>query len=215
MLSDEHEKPIVPEDEKLKSLMESIKRSEGEHPGSESGLGKPEVKFTDIFPDIKEDKFESDEDEEERKKNERLERLGQVAAPYKFGTGELTLGKQQASDDAMSPNVGKDEEPLSPNVDYGEIQSKNILIGEQGDILARYRIPVQNNNIDYNLQLPEDSDSSKFSSDEDENQDNGVGDNSSILQRNTTNFDEKLNKEMDKTSGGIYSRKHSNIWEIK
>lgn len=45
------------------------------------------------------------------------------------------------------------------------MESKNILIGEAGDILARYRIPAENNNVDYNLQLPEDSDSSNFSSD--------------------------------------------------
>ena len=48
----------------------------------------------------------------------------------------------------------------------GGPQSKNILIGEQGDILARYRIPIENKNVDYDLQLPEDSDSSNFSSDE-------------------------------------------------
>ena len=44
------------------------------------------------------------------------------------------------------------------------MESKNILIGEAGDILARYRIPAENNKVDYNLQLPEDSDSSNFSS---------------------------------------------------
>jgi len=44
-------------------------------------LGKPEVKFQDIFPDIKEDQFESSEDEEEKQKNQRLERLGKVTAP--------------------------------------------------------------------------------------------------------------------------------------
>jgi hypothetical protein len=44
-------------------------------------------------------------------------------------------------------------------------EGKNILIGEAGDILARYRIPAENNKVDYNLQLPEDSDSSNFSSD--------------------------------------------------
>ena len=46
--------------------------------------------------------------------------------------------------------------------------TKNILIGESGDILARYRIPVENNHVDYALQLPEDSDSSNFSSEENE-----------------------------------------------
>jgi hypothetical protein len=37
--------PTVPEDEKLNALMESAKKFESEQNGSESGLGKPEVKF--------------------------------------------------------------------------------------------------------------------------------------------------------------------------
>jgi hypothetical protein len=149
---DEHEKPVFPDDEKLKQLIESAKRSEDV--GSESGLGKPSVKFQDIFPDIKEDKFESDEDEEDRKKNERLERLGQVAAPHKYGnTGnQKDLGlMMQNSSEMKSPNPRDGEDPFSPNVEIGGTGTKNILIGDQGDILARYRIPVQNNNIDYNL----------------------------------------------------------------
>ena len=48
----------------------------------------------------------------------------------------------------------------------------HILIGEKGDILARYRIPVDNSKIDYNLELPKDSDSSNFSS---ENEGEGAG----------------------------------------
>ena len=53
-------------------------------------------------------------------------------------------------------------------------QRNNILLGENGDILARYRIPQGNNQVDPALQLPEDSDSSNFSSDaeEGENDDN-------------------------------------------
>lgn len=39
----------------------------------------------------------------------------------------------------------------------------NILIAENGDILARYRIPLKDNKVDYDLQLPEDSDSSNLS----------------------------------------------------
>ena len=35
-----------------------------------------------------------------------------------------------------------------------------VMIGENGDILARYRIPLDINKADYSLQLPEDSDSS-------------------------------------------------------
>ena len=45
-------------------------------------------------------------------------------------------------------------------------QQNNILIGENGDILARYRIPVEKNQVDFALQLPDDSDSSNFSSEE-------------------------------------------------
>jgi len=41
----------------------------------------------------------------------------------------------------------------------------NILIAENGDILARYRIPLKDNKVDYDLQLPEDSDSSNPSED--------------------------------------------------
>ena len=41
-----------------------------------------------------------------------------------------------------------------------------ILIVEEGDILGRYRIPVKNNKVDFDLQLPDDSDSSNFSSDQ-------------------------------------------------
>lgn len=36
-----------------------------------------------MFPDIQEDKFESSDDGEEKKKNDRLERLSKVAAPSK------------------------------------------------------------------------------------------------------------------------------------
>jgi hypothetical protein len=35
-----------------------------------------QVKFGDIFPDIQEDKFYSSDDDEEVKKNHRLERFG-------------------------------------------------------------------------------------------------------------------------------------------
>ena len=47
-------------------------------------------------------------------------------------------------------------------------QRNNILLGENGDILARYRIPQATNQVDYTLQLPDDSDSSNFSSDAEE-----------------------------------------------
>ena len=44
--------------------------------------------------------------------------------------------------------------------------TNNILIGENGDILARYRIPLNNNEVDYALQLPSDADSSDLSSED-------------------------------------------------
>jgi hypothetical protein len=51
----------------------------------------------------------------------------------------------------MSPNVVPQSAdpanpdsafPLSPSIGDTFDNSKNILIGEQGDILARYRIPI-------------------------------------------------------------------------
>ena len=46
--------------------------------------------------------------------------------------------------------------------------ANNIIIGEDCDILAKYRIPIETNQVDHDLQLPEDANSSIFSSDEDE-----------------------------------------------
>jgi len=51
--------------------------------------------------------------------------------------------------------VAKQEQPQQP--------SNNILIDESTNILARYRIPIDNNEVDYKLQLPSDDDSSDFS----------------------------------------------------
>lgn len=59
----------------------------------------------------------------------------------------------------------KTESPRKSD-DEGKKPSNQILVGENGDILARYRIPIDNNQIDYQLQLPEDSDSSNFSDDD-------------------------------------------------
>ena len=86
------------------------------------------------------------------------------------------MDKQQVKDGQQSKDfqgdmTGTHMSPMSlgtgtPKQKAGGPQSKNILVGEQGDILARYRIPIENKNVDYDLQLPEDSDSSNFSSDE-------------------------------------------------
>ena len=68
------------------------------------------------------------------------------------------------NDAASSPDKGKsvkDDKEEDNKEDSKE--EKTILIGENNDILTRYRIPVDNNVIDYSLQLPEDSDSSVFS----------------------------------------------------
>ena len=47
--------------------------------------------------------------------------------------------------------------------DNDDKEIKNILVSESTDILSKYRIPIVSNIIDFNLQLPEDSDSSDFS----------------------------------------------------
>ena len=88
---------IIPEDtnEKVKKLIQQRKDKEAKEndqyalKNSSGDEQEPEVKFGDIFPDIQEDKFESSDDEEV-KKNHRLERFGQVAAPHKSETKTKT-----------------------------------------------------------------------------------------------------------------------------
>ena len=46
-----------------------------------------------------------------------------------------------------------------------EVIDTEINIGQNGDIINRYRIPIENNEVDINLKLPDDSDSSKSSKD--------------------------------------------------
>ena len=58
---------------------------------------------------------------------------------------------------------------LSDTMEEGTVASWLKKVGdkvEEGDILGRYRIPVKNNKVDFDLQLPDDSDSSNFSSDQ-------------------------------------------------
>ena len=51
---------------------------------------KEDIKYTDIFSDIQEDKFDSSDDDVEKRKNERLQRLSKVAAPHhKHQTSEM------------------------------------------------------------------------------------------------------------------------------
>lgn len=44
-------------------------------------------------------------------------------------------------------------------------EDNSITFGQKGDILSKYKIPVNKKGIDPTLELPDDSDSSKFSSD--------------------------------------------------
>mmetsp|Transcript_24494 Transcript_24494/g.37986 ORF Transcript_24494/g.37986 Transcript_24494/m.37986 type:complete len:85 (-) Transcript_24494:21-275(-) len=60
----------------------------------------------------------------------------------------------------------QDEKEAKPSQSQ-QAQNNNILIGESGDILARYRIPIDGNEVDFELRLPTDSDSSVFSSEKD------------------------------------------------
>lgn len=62
-----------------------------------------------------------------------------------------------------SEKITKPQEDDLANADGAQ---NRILVVEDGDILARYRIPIQNNKVDFDLQLPDDSDSSNFSSDQ-------------------------------------------------
>ena len=50
--------------------------------GSKKNGAGQQPKFKDMFPNIQEDEFESSDDNDEKKKNEKLERLGKVAAPH-------------------------------------------------------------------------------------------------------------------------------------
>jgi len=56
----------------------------------------------------------------------------------------------------------------SQNDSKGSSNANNqkILINEDKDVMAKYRIPIKDNTIDFNLQLPDDSDSSNFDSED-------------------------------------------------
>lgn len=76
--------------------------------------------------------------------------------------------KNEQVKQASMKSAGENDGQAPAVNEQAQSDTKNILIGESGDILARYRIPIENNHVDYALQLPEDSDSSNFSSDENE-----------------------------------------------
>lgn len=96
------------------------------------------------FPNIQEDKFDSDEDDDYNK-NKQLEQISHL------------INKQG------------DEPGKSP------AQTKNFSIGEKGDIISKFKVPVNQNNNDLEMALPSGSDSSKFSSDEENKDDDNAG----------------------------------------
>lgn len=53
---------------------------------------------------------------------------------------------------------------LRPEVAETKDEQEQMFGGERGEIISRYRIPSQNNDLDHKLQLPDDSDSSQLSS---------------------------------------------------
>ena len=96
---------------------------------------KKEVKFDDMFKNINEDNFESSDDGEEKQKNKRLENLAKVSQP--------TVVNKQKEEEQKAKLSQDDEDPQE--------NTNNIIIGENTDILARYRIPIEKNDIDYKL----------------------------------------------------------------
>lgn len=89
------------------------------------------------FPNIQEDKFDSDDDDD-YDKNKQLEQISNIIP--KNGTQS----------------------------------SKGKAIGEKGDIINKFKAPTNQNGQDLEMALPDDSDSSKFSSeDHKEKQDQG------------------------------------------
>ena len=60
------------------------------------------------------------------------------------------------------------QQDLAASLGDGQEENLEINIGQNGDIINRYRIPIDNNEVDFNLKLPDDSDSSKSSKQEEE-----------------------------------------------
>ena len=112
------------------------------HPSNEESKEK-EVKFADIFV-VNEDQFDSSDDDEEKKKNVRLENLGR------------SIRK-------MIKDQNLNQLDLMKSLDQTAEVNTEINIGQNGDIINRYRIPLDNNEVDINLKLPDDSDSSQSS----------------------------------------------------
>lgn len=142
---------VIPnaDNETVKDSASSVKerKSVGSQPKAPGEDG--DVKFADMFPNIIEDEFESSDENDEKLKNERLERLGKIAA----------AAETQQTEEMKAQQAATTEEQKKKN---------QVMIGENGDILARYKIPVQDNIADYTLQLPEDKDSSDSTSDDEQ-----------------------------------------------
>ena len=72
---------IIPkQDDKIKALLALTSVNETREELQEED--DKEIKFKDVFANIQEDKFESSDEEVEKQKNQRLERLGQVAEAH-------------------------------------------------------------------------------------------------------------------------------------
>lgn len=172
---------IVPEqDEKVKNLIKhgithayvgsTIAIEERKQNENDPSMQKKErdERMKEMFPNIVEDNFNSSDDDEEAKRNAKMERLGMIA-------NNLVINKDDVGDESIKKNdedahklISEDNDATQEKEKEKKVDEKqDISVGERGDILSKYKIPVQQN-IDPALALPEDSDSSHFSSDENE-----------------------------------------------
>ena len=69
------------------------------------------------------------------------------AIPKKISTNMLAM----LNEDALRDN---DKDSDESNNEADEETIKNILVAESTDILAKYRIPLESDVIDFNLELP-------------------------------------------------------------
>ena len=117
-----------------------------------SAVSTKDIKFKDFYPNIIEDKFESSEDEE-HVKNTKLEKLESMIQ-------KATALQQEEGEETPVDEVIVEE------------QDDEIILGVNGDIINRYRIPMEDQDIDKDLAVPEDIDSSKSSEKGNEEQQN-------------------------------------------
>ena len=106
-----------------------------------------------------------------------MERLGKLAEQNRVKnvaeaeeSQENTAGSEEKEKEPAEDDTNADAKTKQEDPDFNTTNGmQNKILVDDGDILARYRIPVQNNKIDYDLQLPDYSDSSNFSSDQEKN----------------------------------------------